>query len=358
MALFHVYVEGPTDPSPDAHKRLAEIMASRYGLPLADVQTRLAKGRFRVKANVDRATADVYLRDLGAVGAKVVIEAAGPRTSPSLPITNTPARPATNPPFASGLAAAFETKGAQDLGVLGGDSGSFALSSVDGHDNDVTDRVDSPLPASFAPPPVAAAAAAAPKPRQSAPKLAAAPPTDMFAPPDAEDENQKVELHADEIAHQARKRASTPPASVPIVGQGVAPLPGSPVLKRKLSSTQTPPVTALAPRGRLGVLSEPRNRFAAGVIVAILLGFVPTHLIATFREHDAYQKIDSKYLTDAASAPDPATWNALDEPALRDKKSAQRDIALTSLILWALFTAGIGYVWFKRVPWTKLDELR
>jgi len=346
MALFHVYVEGPTDPSPDAHKRLAEIMASRYGLPLADVQTRLAKGRFRVKANVDRATADVYLRDLGAVGAKVVIEAAGPRTSPSLPIPNAPARPITNPPFASGLAAAFETKGAQDLGVLGGDSGSFALSSVDGNDNDSSDRVDSSLPASFAPPPVAAAAA--PKPRPSAPKLAPAQQSDMFAPPDAEDENQKVELHADEIAHQARKRASTPPASVPIV----APLPGSPVLKRKLSSTQTPPITALAPRGRLGVLSEPRNRFAAGVIVAILLGFVPTHLIATFREHDAYQKIDSKYLTDAASAPDPASWNALDEPALRDKKSAQRDIALTSLILWALFAGGIGYVWFKRVPWT------
>jgi hypothetical protein len=57
--MFHVYVEGAVDPSPDALKKLAEIMASRYGLPIADVTARLAKGRFRVKANVDRATADV-----------------------------------------------------------------------------------------------------------------------------------------------------------------------------------------------------------------------------------------------------------------------------------------------------------
>ena len=48
--MFHVYVAGAVDPSPDAQKKLAEIMASRYGLPIADVTARLAKGRFRVKA--------------------------------------------------------------------------------------------------------------------------------------------------------------------------------------------------------------------------------------------------------------------------------------------------------------------
>ena len=394
--MFHVYVEGPIDPSPDAHRRLAEIMANRYGLSVADVTARLAKGRFRVKANVDRATADVYVSDLGKVGAKVVIEEAGKPSSPSIPVPSRTATPAsglaaatgsterpsrtstppsglsaattpppnvTTPPFATGLAAALESQTTQDLGVLGGDSGAFALSSVDGkgHASDL----DNPLPASFSPPLAAAA------PRASAPKAAAAPASvrqqqdaaaDMFAPPDAEDENQKMELAPDESSRQARRRANTPVAATPVVAAPVvAPVAATPVLQRK-SSTPLPaapagtPVTALETPGRLGPLSNVRNRFAAGVIVAILLGFVPTHLIATFREHDAYAKIDAKYLVDVGDAPDMASWAALDEPALRDKKSAQHSIMLTSMLLWALFSAGLGYVWFRRIPWTKLDE--
>lgn len=382
--MFHVFVEGPTDPSPEAHEKLAAVMSERYGLPIADVKTRLAKGRFRVKANVDRATADMYLSDLGAVGAKVKIEEAK-ASSPSLPVPSTTATPAaglpaatpsappatglrtatspvaatppkgvTNPPFASGLAAAFEpSNAAQDLGALGGDSGSFALSSVDGHESSTA--TDSPFNASFGPP---AEAPPKPAPRAQTPKPIEQEAGDMFAPPDAEDDNQKVEIAADEIADQARRRSSAtprssaPPPSVPVVA--------TPQLQRKQTTavaTGNHPVTALAPRGRLGPLSEPRNRFALGVFVMILLGFVPTHFIATFREHDAFRKIDDKYVTDAANAIDPPTWSALDEPALRDKKSAQKDIMLTSLAMWALFAAGIGYVWFRRVPWDKLDAV-
>ena len=73
MALFDVYVEGATDPSPQALQRLAEVMAQRYGLPAGDLANRLAKGRFRVKANVDEATAQTYVSDLEAVGARVAL---------------------------------------------------------------------------------------------------------------------------------------------------------------------------------------------------------------------------------------------------------------------------------------------
>jgi hypothetical protein len=374
--MFHVYVEGPTDPSPDAHKRLAELMASRYGLSVADVTARLAKGRFRVKANVDRATANVYVSDLGKIGAKVVIEAAGPadtatppsglRAATTPPPSRTatppsglrtvtsppPTKGATNPPFASGLAAALERPAAQDLGVLGGEGGSFALASVDGQGDD---SVAAAPHSSFAPPPVAAA----PAPRPSAPKVGAAPHQqdmpDMFAPPDAEEAEQKMDLAVDESPREQRRRMSTPPAGAPPV---VAPPVSTPVLQRKRSASSAPPhqrTTALPSRGRLGPLSDVRNRFAAGVIVAILVGFVPTHVIATFREHDAYAKIDSRYLVEAGDAPDVKTWSSLDEPALREKKSAQREIAMTSLLLWALFGAAAGYVWFRRIPWSRLD---
>jgi hypothetical protein len=74
--VFHVYVEGVTGMGPDAVRALADAMAERYGLPAAELQARLGKGRFRVKANVDQATADAYARDLEAIGARVRIEAA------------------------------------------------------------------------------------------------------------------------------------------------------------------------------------------------------------------------------------------------------------------------------------------
>src|SRR5262247_2529031 len=51
-------------------------MAARYGVAASDVHARLTRGRFRVKADVDRATAEIYLRDLESIGARVRIEPA------------------------------------------------------------------------------------------------------------------------------------------------------------------------------------------------------------------------------------------------------------------------------------------
>jgi hypothetical protein len=360
MALFHVYVEGPVDPTPQAAAKLAEVMASRYGLTAADVTARLAKGRFRVKANVDRATADVYEKDLRAVGAKVKIEEARAQTSPSIqPATaRTPTPPAgtpqrkSQPSLASGLAAAFSPSGSQDLGALAQDSGSFALSSVDGneavgHGEDAFGPPGAGLPASIGPSGMdLATPTKAPPPRRTTP-----PPMDAFRPPDADDDDQRVEIAADEIAaKEARKRASAPPPNVP----------ATPVLQRKQSTSiqpQSVPVTSVATvRGRLGPLSDVRIRFAAGVFAAVLVGFVPTHVIAGMRETTAYKAIDSKFITDASVATDPTAWAALDEPALRDKKAAQKSILWTSLLLWALCSAGLGYVWFKRLPWDAWDR--
>ncbi|MEO7734284.1 MAG: hypothetical protein ABIY55_25225, partial [Kofleriaceae bacterium] len=81
--VFHVYVEGVTGTAPDAVRTLSDAMAERYGLPAGELYARLAKGRFRVKANVDQTTADTYARDLEAIGARVRIEPAqGTDSSP------------------------------------------------------------------------------------------------------------------------------------------------------------------------------------------------------------------------------------------------------------------------------------
>src|SRR5207253_669439 len=74
--VFHVYVDGVTGTAPDAARELSETMSARYGLPAAELHARLSRGRFRVKANVDQATAHAYARALEAIGARVCIEPA------------------------------------------------------------------------------------------------------------------------------------------------------------------------------------------------------------------------------------------------------------------------------------------
>ena len=88
--MFHVYVEGVTRPAPDAARRVSDAMAERYGLSADEVYSLMTRGRFRVKANVDQATADRYARELEALGARVQIEEAPRHGRASLPPRSAP----------------------------------------------------------------------------------------------------------------------------------------------------------------------------------------------------------------------------------------------------------------------------
>ncbi|HET9624473.1 MAG TPA: hypothetical protein VFP84_24040, partial [Kofleriaceae bacterium] len=73
--VFHVFVDGVTaTTTPDAVRALAHAIAAHYGVAADDLHARLLRGPFRVKANVDEATAHMYARDLTAIGARVRIE--------------------------------------------------------------------------------------------------------------------------------------------------------------------------------------------------------------------------------------------------------------------------------------------
>src|SRR5262249_24954470 len=76
--MFDVFVEGAVDASPDAVRRLADTMAAKFGLAADDLVARLARGRVRVKARVDRATAEAYGRQLEKIGARCIVEEARP----------------------------------------------------------------------------------------------------------------------------------------------------------------------------------------------------------------------------------------------------------------------------------------
>ncbi len=436
MAMFDVYVEGATDPSPQALQRLAEVMSQRYGLPAADVAARLSKGRFRVKANVDEETAATYVRDLEAVGARVALAEARsastlppprqasrsqspsqppphpvtvpPRqrnesrsgayslnraSAPSLPPATQPARPSplplpppnqeprpaasslppanaprpqpgpalppraggssmspSNQPYASGLSAAFhEDTPVPDIRAF---DANMSVGTLDGVADDMQVDFDPQLPASIGPATKPVAPAKPPKLKDD--------PVDLFAPPESEASDLKVELAADEVAHRdARKKAATPAPGVPIA---VGPSASSPVLRPNKPSIQ--PQNERSSGVRLpstGDDEHPRWRFAAGVITAVVLGFIPATLVQSCRENAAFENIDHHVATvqqqavSNASATIPvAQLDAFRDDQLAKKKSERRNIALVSMLIWALGGAGIGYVWFRRVPWDKI----
>jgi len=398
MGTFDVFVEGPVDPSPEATRRLAEMMSQRYGLPAADLMARIARGRFRVKGNADRATADTYAHDLEAIGARVTISPAIV-SSPSIPVPATPApttptptaplataassgslrasgsslppqavarpsssslppqavarpsssslppqapRTVTPQPFTSGLSAAFsdQHQPAADLGALGAGA-EFSLSSLDG-----TAESKDAAPASFAPPASTGASTTTSKSGTPSPQKAA--PLDLFAPPDAEAAAFVVDLAVDEV--QPRERTTTP---VSTRAPTPLPIPATPVAPRRATDPSMPSVANVAHA------APPRWRFAAGVLIAIVLGFIPAHLVAAMRERSAFSKIDEhvKQVQLKVGTPDaPIAYDRLDD-FRRDqedrKKTERRNIALISMLIWAAAGGLFAYVWFRRIPWDR-----
>ncbi len=439
--MFDVYVEGPVDPSPDGMRRLAEAMSMRYGLPVADLITRMTKGRFRVKGNIDQGVAMTYVSDLQAVGARVTVAESrisaaalpqprgatpvvapppaapvvapapvAPVTAPapvapvitpvpvlapppgspvavrsgltpastdvtvpgparpgrsSLPPATTarPAasvlppsgpRPATSPAFASGLSAAFTDQPAvANLGALGalGDEGGFSLASLHG---DPETKEPTALFAARAgsvaePPPGPTKATPVALPSKDAP-------LDLFAPPDAgEAETFKVDIAPSPKSPSTAASTSPAVASASLVAGGP---PATPVLKPRIPLGTTPAVQVL------GVVAPepPRWRFAAGVLIAIVLGFVPAHVIASIREGSAFSKIDAHVVqmqADVDSPDAPIPYEKLDEFRRSQeelKKAERRTIALTAIPIWAAVAALLAYVWFRRIPWDRLPR--
>jgi hypothetical protein len=392
MALYHVFVDGAADASPAGLDTLAAAVAAHYGLPVADLQARIASGRFRVKGNCDRATADSYVRDLTALGARCSLEEASPANVAKTPLPfpavpgpsgQPPARPSqsvlpprqTTPPvtartatppkgFQSGLAAAFSGE-QQQVGSLGAlDDGAFMkLSSVDGQD-------DGPAPTAFEPPPapapkpdgkVKAAAPAKPQP-PTKPAKPSTEPIDMFAPPDADDVNFQVDLAPDEVARAAKKMASIPPEPEPVepaatarTGAGEPARASHPSLQVSSARASRPSLQAPNVPAATG-LRDPKTRLVLGVVIAIVLGFIPAHLIAHAQESSAYAAVDANVVAvqrDVATPEDYAALDTFRAGQLARKHDERRNIALLAMLIWAAAGAGIAYVWFRRIPWDR-----
>lgn len=258
--------------------------------------------------------------------------------------------PPANQPYASGLSAAFhENTPVPELGAL--DNANLAVSSLDGQVDKTPMVAPSSLPANLE---LAKPTAKAARPKDV--------PVDLFAPPEAQQGEMKMELATDEIAHrESRKKIPTSPVPEPIVGQP----PTSPVLRKKPVTTPPPNPGVV----RMPSIDEaesassneaPRWRLAAGVLASVVLGFIPAHCVASIRESSVDETIDAHVISvqaqaHQASAPIPyAQLDAFRAEQQAKKKSQHRNIALVSMLIWAVAGAGVGYVWFRRVPWDKI----
>lgn len=393
MAAYHVFVDGAVDSSDSGGERLAQAIADHYGLPVEQLRARIASGRFRVKGNCDRATAESYANDLTRLGATCSIEEATPSNHALTPLpfpavvvapspSPSPPKPAlapqlapkpsgrpTSPPSAlasapstagnyqSGLAAAFagDAAGAGNLGALESENVTFTLAALDGGAD-----APSPAPHSFAPPPTGAepsASTSAPSAKQSQSQT----PIDMFAPPDEGESSLSVDLAPDEAERTARKRTSAPP-----VNEVAAPPP--PEAGRHSRASLAAPVSEparysrpslAAPNARASErsqhpLANEKVRFVAGVVIALVIGFIPAHIVASSREKTAFAAIDANVVAIQKQAETAEAYAALDQfrtEQLARKADDRRSIAMMALLIWGIAGGAIAYVWFRRIPW-------
>ena len=94
---------------------------------------------------------------------------------------------------------------------------------------------------------------------------------------------------------------------------------------------------------------------AAGVAIAIVLGFVPAHFVAAWRERAELGAIDDKVAAAQSAADAPDSYAALDAfraEQLDAKRAARRTIAMIALVVWAATGGALAYGW-SRLPWQR-----
>lgn len=261
-------------------------------------------------------------------------------------------RPSTPIPtdMASGLAAGFGEAAQIDLGAFG--QSNFSLASLDGEEAaPAANQFDAPpdLPPEDDKPVVTMktkpkAEAAAPKPK-AAPQKA----MDLFAPPDAGDQDLAVDLATEEIEEIAARKAPSP--TVRPATQPAAPTSSSSLPSMRRASTPIPVAGGESMYGTsVGSVRFSRGNFLLGIVVALVIGFVPAHFIANMREKSAFAEIDQKVAAMDAAADSQETYAALDaarDKMLEEKQSARTMIALTSMGIWAIVAAGVAFAFFR-----------
>ncbi len=340
-----VFIERCRDERPETAQALARAIAARYGIEPAQIAGRLAKGRFQVKANLDLDSARrfvSYLEGEGALctvvdgmgqivmqsarlsaaaGAELRDEISMPEVDDEFALHTPPPPPDYSSDYESGLSAASgSAAAAQTLGALDDQSAShsFSLATLDGKGDEGG---------------AGAGVSRAAIDHESA-----------FLPPEMQSETA-LELDTDSALMAAQSRAAEElsveqePGDTPEPQAKAAPLPAR----------------------VLGLLSRnERARFAAGVMLAVLLSFVAVHFFAASRESSRYEGVLTTLREEYAAADTPAAWQALDDArdhaqtTLHDRRTT---IVVTSTMIWLVLAALLVFVWMRLVDWSRFEAL-
>ncbi|MEZ4401474.1 MAG: hypothetical protein R3B06_15725 [Kofleriaceae bacterium] len=382
--LFHVFIEGARSTAPGASGELARAIAARYGLPAAELEKRFAMGRFRVKGNVERATAESYAADLASLGAVVAVVPAAAPPPTMVPAVTLPSAARMAPPARS---APEGGGGMADLGALSGEV-PLTLSTLDGADDASASR-SLPLPASFGPPDDAHGRSSSrdlglpasfgpaddepPATRSSSRDLAAAAAAaayDPFAPPESQTDAPELVLAVERPARRSAPPSSAGEGAAPRAEDGagragtIAPPPEAAGAPGRGGTTAPPSAAAPTTGGRpagsaLGFLRDDGARFIAGVVLAVAVGAVPALLVGGARERSAFAKLDGELADRQGQVTTRDEWDGLDRvraTIAERKRSDRQAIAITTLLLWAVLSGGVAWVWFRKVDWDRVLE--
>jgi hypothetical protein len=322
---FDVFIERPTDTSPEGRERLIRAMAARFGIDDKLLRGPLSTGRrLRAKANVAEPAAAKMARELEALGAIVTISrhsGSGPRPSQELPA----ARPAPAPRPPSDSFAPMP---------------SLTLATLDGEE--VGAAPPPPLSEELAaPPPPVPRPPSGPRPAVAAPAAA-----DAFAPPDAEKELPlELAVQPSRGGTLAALADAPPPAPSRISGS----------VERRLSTRSLPaaPVDEpppLAPRPGLIELAtrDPRGRLAAGLALGLAAGFLPAHVYASFAEErlDEIGQALAREPAPHTEAEYQLLMQQFDLAEARSRRVKARIVVVTGA-LWLLAGAGAAYGYWR-----------
>ncbi|MBT8495519.1 MAG: hypothetical protein KJO07_20895 [Deltaproteobacteria bacterium] len=387
---YQVFIDGTKVPG--NLNLVAGAIGQRYGLPPETLVQRMSAGRFRVKKDIDLATARQFAAELDSLGAVAsIVDASGkiigsgadaaeldglqlmpeqpslsaklsavspPKSdsplagitserkaqipdSPLAGITAERKAQAPDSPFAgitserkavqetTGLAAAASASGEQDLGALQSASDSLSLSSIDG-EVQATPAADEVGPSKAVP--VADEAA--------------------FLPPEATSAAPVLEVEA--VLPERREPEPEPAREAVFADDGAGDVVAGGDATLGEGRTQR---DSILKRLWDALDDDHRKRLALGVLLVTLVGIVPMHLYATMSENDYYSKMRKDLAETQALVQDVEEWNNLEplrkEVAERmDKKRV--NIAITSGLIWLIVAGGLGFLYFRKLPWADL----
>ncbi|MEM9488415.1 MAG: hypothetical protein AAGC55_04685 [Myxococcota bacterium] len=359
---------------------MARNIAARYGKREADLIAQIETGRCLIRSDVDRETANQLVIDLRALGAVcLVLDHTGNAIDlnrPGFAPASASGRPGSHDggpaAYQSGLAAAQADQGNLDLVILSNDSGSLSLAMLDGEEDQerAPAAVSRPVtdPGAFAPPGSSGrpgddgALQLAVVPERQRPPSHGEPAGDsgdglgpvvtgVAMPSGLEQTNAPLEMDQlaappSAVGSATTRRATTqrPAQRSPSVAGGT-----------RATGPLDVPLSVLN-RGLATVAGQPRARYAVGVLLAVVLGFLPAHIVSSIRE-GTYDDIDQAVIAEQERVETVEEWQALDDfraAQLERKESAQSSIALTGMLVWLLAGGGIGFLWFRKIDWDTL----